>query len=111
MKTEQLRITPYKGHLERGPDRIYKGPAIRLDLAGYGGAVELGWEGNTMAECPDDYAEFIVRACNSHEALVEALASLLDCATKQLDQSATHGGLTNCDMLAKARAALDAAKQ
>lgn len=42
--------TPYTGHLERGPDRIYNGRAIRLDLAGYGGAVELGFEGCTMAE-------------------------------------------------------------
>lgn len=38
------------------------------------------------------------------------LRRLLDTATEQLDQSATHDGLTNCDTLAAARGYLDRLK-
>lgn len=54
-------------------------------------------------------AAYIVRACNSHDALVAALAGLLARAGS-LDQSATHDGLLNCDALAHACAALAAAQ-
>ncbi len=97
---------PYAGHLERGPDRIYSGPAIRLDLAGYGGAVELGFTGCTMAENPDAYAAWILGACNSHAALISTLEKLAARAAS-LDQSATHDGLQNAQALAQARALLD----
>lgn len=42
----------------------------------------------------------------SELANVEALAELLALAEKQLDQSATHDGITNADALAKARKAI-----
>lgn len=35
------------------------------------------------------------------------IEKLLELAEKQLDQSATHDGLTNCDIIAKARAELE----
>lgn len=42
---------------------------------------------------------------------VPAFEKLLTLAEKQLDQSATHDGLTNCNALAKAREALKQAKE
>lgn len=48
--------------LERGPDQNYNGQSIRLDIPGYGGAVHLGWEGNTMSEAPDHYANLLKAA-------------------------------------------------
>lgn len=39
-------------------------------------------------------------------SLIRAASALLRLAEKQLDQSATHDGLTNCDALAALRAAL-----
>jgi hypothetical protein len=42
--------------------------------------------------------------------LLSTLEGLLKIAEKQLDQSATHEGLVNCQALANARAALHKAK-
>jgi hypothetical protein len=39
--------------------------------------------------------------------LLDALTNLYLVAREQLDQSATHDGLTNCDWLAAARAAIN----
>jgi hypothetical protein len=41
--------------------------------------------------------------------LLDALTNLYLVAREQLDQSATHDGLTNCDWLAAARAAINKA--
>jgi hypothetical protein len=38
-----------------------------------------------------------------------ALSDLLTVAERELDQSATHDGLINCDVLAQARAAIEKA--
>jgi hypothetical protein len=38
--------------------------------------------------------------------LLAALESLTEAASKQLPQGSDHDGLTNCDLLAKARAAI-----
>lgn len=38
--------------------------------------------------------------------LLEALESLLNRAQKELDQSATHDGMTNCQAIATARQAI-----
>jgi hypothetical protein len=42
--------------------------------------------------------------------LERALDSLIDVATRALDQSVTHDGLNNCDALATARHALKGTK-
>ncbi len=70
----------------------------------------------------DAQGEIIAQVCDLDDALTEATANarllaaapdLLDALTnlylvaqEQLDQSATHDGLTNCDWLAAARAAI-----
>ena len=58
---------------------------------------------------PED-AEFIERACNNHYTLRDTLRDLTARATAQLPQGADTVGLTNCDSLAAARAALAAAE-
>jgi len=109
------QAAPYAGHLERGPDRIYNGPTIRLDLSGWGGAVELGFAGCTMAEDPDKYAAFIVRACNSHAALVEALRRAEMVMRGTAKQMWRDGGYDTANLLEdvadEARAALAKAKE
>lgn len=95
------------GPFERGPDQSYKGRAIRIDLCRYGGAFWLGWEGGTMAERPDDYAEEILRAVNSHAELVAALTVLSIQAANFIEASPmTPKDAALFKALDKARAAL-----
>ncbi len=47
-----------------------------------------------------------MRLLDHGEELIAALANLLALAEKQLDQSATHDGLTNAAAIAAARQAL-----
>lgn len=116
MKTEnQISLrgpsAPYNGQLERGPDESYSGQAIRLDLAGYGGALHLGWEGDFMAERPDDYAALIIRACNSHAQLVAALTDIETTARNTANTFPNMPGRVDLLRIAmNARAALAAAQ-
>lgn len=93
MKTTTARPSPltppYVSHvpgessprLERGPDQSYSGPAIRVDLAGFGGAFHLGFEGDTMAERPDDYAGHVIACCNAAPLLAASLRRVLNAGT------------------------------
>lgn len=52
------------------------------------------------------FTEANARAIAAIPPTLSALEKLLAAAEKQLDQSATHDGLTNCALLADARSAL-----
>ena len=55
-------------------------------------------------------AQKVCDMLNQRIELLAALESLTDAASKQLPQGADHDGLTNCDLLAKAREAIAKAK-
>ena len=77
-----------------------------------------GMSHKLIARMPGEYREnhaiFPEMLANAHliaaaPAMYEALKGLLGLA-RYIDQSATHEGLTNCDLLAKARQALTQAE-
>lgn len=54
---------------------------------------------------PEEYQNMLLEL-EKQEQILKALETLYNVASSQLDQSATHDGLTNCSALAEARAAL-----
>lgn len=106
--TQSSPRLPYKGILERGPDQSYNGRAIRLDIAGLGGAIHLGWEGDYMADAPDAYAEHVIAACNgraSDQARIEALTKALVSACVIIENEYPKGHAC-MDVARKGRAVL-----
>lgn len=56
------------------------------------------------------FGQYVETAVNCHAEMLEALEGLTGRASRYMDQSATHEGLYNTDMLARARAAIAKAK-
>lgn len=63
----------------------------------------------TSSRVNDPRCQSLGKAFAAVPALLEALEHLHRLASVQINQSATHAGLENCDALAKARSALVAA--
>jgi hypothetical protein len=64
----------------------------------------------TICFLPERKNNDTARLISAAPDLLSTLEGLLKIAEKQLDQSATHEGLLNCQALANARAALRKAK-
>lgn len=72
---------------------------------------ELGFPGSVGGDTGQANAAFIVRACNSHDALVKALADI----TYAIEHGITSATMRECEgkpnsLLTQAKAALDAAR-
>lgn len=74
-------------------------------------AVCTVWTCDTEEETQAN-AAFIVRACNSHAALVEALEDLFNCCMAEIDEDGEciNEGFSSNSALGKAKAALTLAK-
>lgn len=77
----------------------------RLENAAIGYRAIVDADGYTVCN-PSPMGEANARLIAAAPDLLDALTNLYLVAQEQLDQSATHDGLTNCDWLARCRAAI-----
>ena len=77
----------------------------RLENAHIGYRAIVDEEGCTVCN-PSPMGEANARLIAAAPDLLEALRDLLSRAESELDQTATHDGLANCDALARCRAAI-----
>jgi hypothetical protein len=77
----------------------------RLENAHIGYRAIVDADGYTVCN-PSPMGEANARLIAAAPELLDALTNLYLVAQEQLDQSATHDGLTNCDWLARCRAAI-----
>lgn len=77
----------------------------RLENAAIGYRAIVDADGYTICN-PSPMGEANARLMAAAPDLLDALTNLYLVAQEQLDQSATHDGLTNCDWLARCRAAI-----
>jgi hypothetical protein len=77
----------------------------RLENAHIGYRAIVDEEGCTVCN-PSPMGEANARLIAATPDLLEALRDLLSRAEIELDQTATHDGLANCDALARCRAAI-----
>ena len=93
------KITPGKWHVRREttPGQFVTDTKIRAS------------DDSLIAHITPCNIEVNAKAISALPQLLVALVDLTEAAQKQLDQSATHDGLSNCQMLANARQALEKA--
>jgi hypothetical protein len=77
----------------------------RIENAHIGYRAIVDADGCTVCN-PSPMGEANARLIAAAPDLLDALTNLYLVAQEQLDQSATHDGLTNCDWLARCRAAI-----
>lgn len=93
-----------------GPWKVY--PAQKGKIGGIEVQTDKTWlERELICMLPHgpEQAQAMINAqlIANAPALLQALENLLAVAEKQLDQSATHDGLENCDLLARTRSVIE----